>query len=68
MAVLRRRAGDVPVPRLAKAAGLGNVLVHQYAEVDDVRVVSFLDELSDLEALVTAVTAWMESPEGDPAN
>ncbi|CAN5138411.1 hypothetical protein BH24ACT1_BH24ACT1_01230 [soil metagenome] len=45
--------------RLARAAGLRNVLVHQYAEVDNARVVTFLDELPDLDTFVTEVTAWM---------
>ncbi|MDQ3462683.1 MAG: DUF86 domain-containing protein [Actinomycetota bacterium] len=47
--------------RMARAAGLRNVLVHQYAEVDDARVVAFLDELADLNAFVTGVTSWMAS-------
>lgn len=45
--------------RLAQAAGLRNVLVHRYAEVEDARVVAFLDELVDLDTFVTEVTAWV---------
>lgn len=55
--------GNDLAERLARAAGLRNVLVHQYAEVDDERVVAFLDRLTDLDDFVTAVTAWMEALE-----
>nr|MBA3956297.1 DUF86 domain-containing protein [Acidimicrobiia bacterium] len=53
--------GDDFAERMARAAGLRNVLVHQYAEVDDARVVAFLEELADLNAFVTGVTSWMAS-------
>lgn len=45
--------------RLARAAGFRNLLVHQYAEVDDGAVVAYLDHLDDINAFVTEVTAWM---------
>jgi uncharacterized protein YutE (UPF0331/DUF86 family) len=45
--------------RLGRAVGLRNLLVHQYADVDDERVVSMLDQLDDLEAFVDAVSAWI---------
>ena len=45
--------------RLARAAGFRNVLVHQYAEVDDDVVVAYLDHLGDIDAFVTQVTGWM---------
>ena len=45
--------------RLAKAVGFRNVLVHQYAAVDDDRVVAALDELDDLGGFVQQVSAWL---------
>jgi uncharacterized protein YutE (UPF0331/DUF86 family) len=48
---------------LADAARFRNVLVHQYAEVDDNRVVTHLDELDDLDEFVTEVAAWIEAAE-----
>lgn len=44
---------------MGRAAGFRNVLVHQYAVVDDDRVVAHLDELGDLQAFVEQVSAWM---------
>lgn len=50
---------DVAVAEsVARAAGFRNVLVHQYAEVDDARVVSNLALLSDLETYVTQLSGW----------
>jgi len=46
---------------MATAVGFRNVLVHEYAEVDDERVVAFIDRLADLEAFVTASAAWLET-------
>jgi uncharacterized protein YutE (UPF0331/DUF86 family) len=46
--------------RLASAVGFRNVLVHQYAEVDDDRVVAHLDGVGDLEAFVATTAAWVE--------
>jgi len=46
--------------RLARAVGFRNVLVHQYADVDDDRVVAMLGEVDDLEAFVTDVSRWVE--------
>ena len=45
--------------RLGRAVRFRNVLVHQYAVVDDERVVAFLDELGDLRAFVERVSAWV---------
>lgn len=45
--------------RMAGAVGFRNVLVHQYATVDDERVVAYLSELDDLRAFVQQVSAWM---------
>lgn len=45
--------------RMSLAVGFRNVLVHQYATVDDERVVAALDELDDLTMFVRQVGAWM---------
>lgn len=55
--------------RLAAAAGFRNLLIHQYGDIDNERVVGHLDGLSDLDEFVDAVTSWLErgeSGEGDP--
>ena len=41
--------------RLAAAVGFRNVLVHEYAVVDDARVVAALSELDDLRAFIRAI-------------
>lgn len=43
---------------VARAVGFRNVLVHQYAEVDDSRVVANLSLLDDLDAFVSQLGAW----------
>jgi uncharacterized protein YutE (UPF0331/DUF86 family) len=50
--------------RLAKAAGFRNLLIHQYADIDDKRVVGNLDSLGDLDTFVDAVLAWVEAQRG----
>lgn len=47
---------------MGRAAGFRNLLVHEYAAIDDRIVVANLDRLDDLEAFVDAVTRWMERP------
>lgn len=47
--------------KLALAAGFRNLLVHEYAEVDDRIVVGNLDRLEDLDAFIASVTAWMDN-------
>lgn len=47
---------------MARAVGFRNVLVHGYVDVDDHRVVGFLDHVADLEAFVSAVARWMSTP------
>ena len=47
--------------RLRSAIGFRNVLVHQYAEVDDDRVVAALEDLDDLDAYVAQVARWTTS-------
>lgn len=44
---------------MARAVGFRNVLVHGYVDVDDHRVVAFLDQVGDLVAFVASVAAWM---------
>ncbi len=46
--------------RLGSAAGFRNVLVHQYADVDDLRVIAHLDGVDDLDAFIDVVLAWMD--------
>ncbi|CAN5180317.1 hypothetical protein BH20ACT5_BH20ACT5_06280 [soil metagenome] len=43
---------------VARAVGFRNVLVHQYAEVDDSIVVANLDLLGDLDDFVTQLARW----------
>jgi uncharacterized protein YutE (UPF0331/DUF86 family) len=45
--------------RLGRAVGFRNVLVHQYAEVDDRVVLEQLNRLDDLEDFVGQVSAWL---------
>ena len=45
--------------RVAQAVGFRNVLVHQYAQVDDQIVVDSLADLSDLRAFVAQASAWI---------
>lgn len=46
---------------LAAAAGLRNILVHQYADVDDGRVVDHLEQLGDLDRFAADVAAWLDA-------
>lgn len=45
--------------RLRSATGFRNLLVHQYADIDDDRVVDNLSLLSDFEAFTRQVAAWL---------
>lgn len=60
-----RRLGSHEVLKLpaaeavARAVGFRNILVHEYAETDDRRVIAQLDRLPELEAFVTAVAQWL---------
>ena len=47
--------------RLAGAVGFRNVLVHEYAVVDDHRVVAALADLDDLRELIWAVERLLEA-------
>lgn len=46
---------------VARAVGFRNLLVHQYADVDDDRVVGQLDHLGDLDAFVASVSTWVRA-------
>jgi uncharacterized protein YutE (UPF0331/DUF86 family) len=63
MRVLARHGviDEVLGDQLARAVGFRNVLVHQYAEVDDDRVVAMLDRLGDLDAFAAAVATHLSS-------
>lgn len=45
--------------RIAAAVGFRNLLVHQYADVDDERALGHLHELDDLRDFVATVTRWL---------
>lgn len=48
--------------RLRSAAGLRNLLVHGYLDIDPGQVWSHLEQLDDLEAFASAVQAWQSAP------
>ena len=52
---------------IAKAVGFRNILVHQYAEVDDGIVIEALGRLDELRSFVSQVSAWIiaQSPDAD---
>jgi uncharacterized protein YutE (UPF0331/DUF86 family) len=55
--------GVVPQPvaeAIAGAVGFRNVLVPEYADVDDLRVVRNLGRIEDSRQFVAAVAAWLE--------
>jgi uncharacterized protein YutE (UPF0331/DUF86 family) len=64
-AVRRLGANGVLPPPLAesvaKAVGFRNVLVHEYAEIDDEKVLANLWQLGDLEDFVKRVASWSSS-------
>jgi uncharacterized protein YutE (UPF0331/DUF86 family) len=47
------------IPELASIVGFRNVLVHGYADVDDIKVVDQLGHRADLRAFVSAMTALL---------
>jgi len=49
---------------MSQAAGFRNVLVHQYAEVDDDLVIAGVDRLSDLASFTTQVADWLRQTAG----
>lgn len=50
--------------RLVGAVGFRNLLVHQYAEIDDARTVGFLDRIGDIEDFVGQVSTWLDEHAG----
>jgi uncharacterized protein YutE (UPF0331/DUF86 family) len=44
---------------IARATGFRNILVHQYADVDDDRVLEYLSHLDDLREFETQVAGWL---------
>jgi uncharacterized protein YutE (UPF0331/DUF86 family) len=59
----------VPAPvaeAIARAVGFRNILVHEYADVDDARVVDNLRRITDLERFVASVAAWVARPDETP--
>ena len=64
---LRRLGGSAGIveadlaEQMALAVGFRNVLVHQYAQVDDRIVLASVDRLGDFDRFVTEVSSWMTS-------
>lgn len=57
------RRGVVPTAlaaSVADAVGFRNLLVHQYADVDDGRAVAHLGRLDDLRDFVAEVVGWLD--------
>lgn len=50
--------------RLRQAVGFRNVLVHDYVEVEDSIVLARLTDLTDLDAFVADVAAYLEAVDG----
>jgi uncharacterized protein YutE (UPF0331/DUF86 family) len=62
------RAGRIPTPlaeRLRSAAGLRNVLVHAYVDVDPKLVWAHLEDLDDLTAYAQHITVSLDEPGSD---
>lgn len=47
--------------RLSRAVGSRNVLVHEYATVDDTIVMARPADLSDVRSFVTGIGAWLSA-------
>lgn len=45
--------------RLGRAVGFRNVLVHEYADIDDDQVVANLDDVDDLTRFIAGVSTWL---------
>lgn len=49
------------------AAGLRNILVHQYGRLDRARIKrALLDDLGDLDTFARAIATWLQSASGAP--
>lgn len=61
MLVLGERSviGSDLAAAMSRASGFRNLLVHQYGEIDDAKVVGFLDRIDDLERFVQQVLTWI---------
>ncbi|MDK2463176.1 MAG: DUF86 domain-containing protein [Candidatus Korarchaeota archaeon] len=57
--------GDLAA-RLSALAGLRNVLVHLYSEVDRERILMFLDRVDELEELASRMLEYVEAEGIDP--
>ena len=51
---------------MSRASGFRNLLVHQYGEIDDMKVIGFLDRLDDLESFVQQILAWIDKDQASP--
>jgi uncharacterized protein YutE (UPF0331/DUF86 family) len=52
---------DIVGNAVAKAVGFRNILVHEYADVDNRQVVQHLEHLGDLEEFAGQVATWIKS-------
>ena len=48
------------------ASHLRNLLVHQYSDIHDAKVVGFLGRIDDLERFVQQVLVWIDPGKGSP--
>jgi uncharacterized protein YutE (UPF0331/DUF86 family) len=51
---------------MSRASGVRNLLVHQYSDIDDAKVVGFLGRIDDLERFVQQVLVWIDPGKGSP--
>jgi len=52
--------GDDLAASMSRAVRLRNLLVHEYARIDDDRVAGYLDRLVDFERFVASVAGWVD--------
>lgn len=52
--------GERSAGAMASAVRFRNLLVHEYAVIDDDRVAGYLDRLDDLRAFVAQVSTWLK--------
>lgn len=63
------REGVIPpdlATRIAVVVGFRNLLVHQYGDIDDERVLGHLTRLSDLRTFATVVARWLTAAPDTP--
>jgi uncharacterized protein YutE (UPF0331/DUF86 family) len=58
--------GEELAASMSSAVRFRNLLVHEYAEIDDDRVVGYLDRLDDLAGFVTSVADWLDRNVDEP--